>query len=123
MVWGCFSTQGPGTICLVENVMLPYAEWEMPLAWWFQHDNDPKHTSRLVKNWLTQQNINVLQWPAQSPDLNPIENLWEIVKRRIGNKIFKKREDLVTEVEEQRRSIPYTFIENLIASMHKSLFY
>ncbi len=44
------------------------------LGWWlvFQHDNVPKHTSLLVKNYLQKSKVNVLDWPAQSPDSNPI---------------------------------------------------
>ncbi|KAG1616356.1 hypothetical protein G6F44_013134 [Rhizopus delemar] len=40
----------------------------------FQHDNDPKHTTKLVKEYLKEQSYNILEWPAQSSDLNPIEN-------------------------------------------------
>lgn len=57
----------------------------MPRNQVFQHDNDPKHTIKLVKNWLSNNNMSVLDWPEQSPDLNPIENVWaEVVKQMRG---------------------------------------
>ncbi len=52
----------------------------------FQQDLAPAYTAKSTKSWLNIHGVGVLDWPANSPDLNPIENLWGIVKRKMKNK-------------------------------------
>jgi len=49
----------------------------------FQQDNAPVHTARIVREWLAEQDFEVMAWPPYSPDLNPIENLWALLKAKI----------------------------------------
>ena len=51
--------------------------------WVFQMDNDPKHTSKVVAKWLKDNKVKVLESPSQSPDINPIENVWAELKKRV----------------------------------------
>jgi len=97
--------------------MLPHGNEKMAPGWIFQQDNDPKHTSRLVSKWIMDNGIDLLQWPAQSPDLNPIEHLWEELDRRIRTHKFSKLDDLMSALEAEWSKIPLDRIIKLVDSM------
>ena len=70
-------------------------------ATFFMHDDAPVHTCKKVKQGLTENKIECLDWPPQSPDLNPIENIWHRIKRELENydtSSLKKLEDALKEV-------------------------
>ena len=105
--WGCFSSSGVGNLVFIDgkltgelhgdilqkNMLQSAKKLNMAKDWWFQHDNDPKHTARIVTNWLGQKRIQQLKWPCFSPDMNPIEHLQDEVGRRMKKEQTKNEKD------------------------------
>ncbi len=135
MLWGCFSAKGPGRlICVKERMngamyreilsenLLPSARaLKMKRGWVFQHDNDPKHTARSTKEWLRKKHFKVLEWPSQSPDLNPIETLWRELKVRVALRQPQNITALEEICMEEWAKIPATVCENLVKTYRKRL--
>ena len=79
-------------------------------------DNFPVHRANLVKVWKERNNLKCMEWPARSPDLNPIENLWMTMKRAISarNPPTKNISELKEAVQEEWKSIPLTHVQKLV---------
>ncbi len=90
-------------------------------GWVFQHDYDPKHTAKATKDWLKKKHIKVLQWPGQSPDLNPTENLWRELKGRVAKRQPRNIYDLEGICKKELNKIPPEMCENLVANYKKRL--
>ncbi len=107
---------------IFENFMLPSADQLFKDAdFIFQQDLAPAHTAKSTKSWLNDHGVGVLDWPANSPDLNPIENLWGIVKRKMRNKRPKNADELKATVKETCASIPPQQCHKLITSMPRQI--
>ena len=116
-VYGCFSEEGFGNIyCFTNNLNadLLYTIYKITLlpsakklfgkdndSWVLQEDNDPKHTSGKAQEWRDNNQVNRISWPSQSPDLNPMENVWAVLKANVGNHQPISTKDLITIIKKE----------------------
>ncbi len=92
----------------------------MGRGWVFQHDNDPKHTTKATKEWLKKKHIKVLEWPSQSPNLNPIDNLWRELKFRVAKRQPRNLNDLERMCKEVWDKIPPEMCANLVDQLQET---
>jgi transposase len=130
-VWACFAAAGVGGIhvftenleknlmkqILKDNLIKSKDKFWPTGQWWFQQDNDPKHSSRLVQNYLHSQGISCIDWPPYSPDLNPIENLWAHLKKRVEKHNCVNEKELEKAVKKEWNATTVEVCATLVASM------
>jgi transposase len=138
MVWGCFTRQGVGRMCKIEGTMdgkvyaaildnnLPQTAKDLMMrhtGFIFQQDNDSKHCSQIAREWCEDHNIELLDWPAQSPDLNPIEHLWSHLKRQLNEDKFKptSMHELKRRIDEEWGKITPEVCRKLVDSMPRRI--
>jgi transposase len=139
MVWGCMTAEGVGNLCRIDGGLnadlyccileedlkatIDYYRLDVDQVI-FQHDNDPKHTAKKTCEWLRNNGINILDWPPQSPDLNPIEHLWDHLKRRLNayEKVATSMHELWLRVEAEWNAIDKQECVKLIESMPRRVF-
>ena len=88
--------------------------------WTLMQDGAPAHLSRSTMEWLRQQHVAVLPgWPANSPDLNPIENLWAILKRQLKKHEWQKSEDVAEVLQRAWAELDEGMINRLVLSFSR----
>lgn len=87
----------------------------------FMQDNAPIHTAHNVNNFLQERNVPRLDWPAQSPDLNPIENVWHNIKHQLRNEKYRNLDELWAKNKEKWDCLDPEYCRKLIEGMWKRL--
>ncbi len=135
MLWGCFSAAGTGRLVAIEgkmnaakyrdildeNLLQSAQDLRLGRRFTFQQDNDPKHTAKITKEWLHNNSMTVLEWPSQSPDLNPIEHLWRDLNMAVHQRLPSNLTELERICKEVWQRIPKSRSEKLVASFPKRL--
>lgn len=112
MVWGQICYKGCGRIYIVDGTVtgikyidilrgrcLPQAnEWYPDGDWILQHDLAPCHTAKVVKTFIASEGITVLPWPGNSPDMNPIERMWAIIKQKLRAVDLTSKQQLINKL-------------------------
>uniref|UniRef100_A0A9J8B0X6 Tc1-like transposase DDE domain-containing protein n=1 Tax=Cyprinus carpio carpio TaxID=630221 RepID=A0A9J8B0X6_CYPCA len=133
-VWGCFSSKGVGSLTILPKNTAMNKEWYqntlqqqlLPTTQQqfgeeqciFQHDGAPCHKAKVITKWLGDQNVEILgPWPGNSPDLNPIENLWSILKRRVDKQKPTNSDKLQEVIMKEWVAISQDLAQKLIESI------
>lgn len=103
---------------ILEPIVLPLSH-QMGEQFVYMDDNARPHRANIVNEFFQQQNITRMEWPALSPDLNPIENVWDALQRRMLDREMEPHgiEELANALQEEWEAIQGDLINNVIRSM------
>ena len=135
MIWASFAASGPDQLGIIEGKINPQAyqtilqddvrmsvsQLKLCRRCVMQQNNDPKHQSKSTTEWLQRNKICLMEWPSQSPDLNPIELLWIDLKRAIHMRRLNSMTELKQFCQEEWAKIPPQLCAGLIHSYRKRL--
>lgn len=138
MIWGCMSANGVGEMFICEGRMnsahyIKILKDALQSSYRkifghlnsrniiFQQDNAPCHKSNATMKWMAKNKIQLLDWPAQSPDLNPIEHLWSILKTKIQQHNITSKESLKLALKKEWNMISPEQCRQLVATMLKRI--
>jgi hypothetical protein len=130
-LWGCFCAKGVGQaevwvgefnakkyVDVLQHNLIQTARHFYPnVQWWFQQDNAPQHTAKITKRWFDTRGVDCIDFPPYSPDLNPIENLWGILKARIENRLAYTIDEVECILREEWEAIDEELLCKLVYSM------
>lgn len=134
MVWGCFSARGMGQLHFVEGtvnamkyekILEEYLLPSIPMLestggeFIFQQDGASCHTARRIKSWLADNDIQTIPWPANSPDMSPIETIWGLMKKKLRQTPAKTVDELKTRLKVIWDEITPDLCANLVDTMPK----
>lgn len=135
MIWGCMASNGVGNLKFIDckmdrfvylnilrfNLKSSAEKLGIQNDFYFQQDNDPKHTAEIVKEWLSMNIPNQLHTPPQSPDLNPIEHLWDEIGRRLRTESISSKSALKLKITKIWDEIAASVTTKLVESMPRRL--
>lgn len=130
MVWGCVWWSGKTELCICEqnidadyyiNILINYLLPYIPDSnrYKFQQDNARPHTAKKTKSWLANFGVNLLEdWPADSPDINPIEHVWSWMKTYVSKEGPTDKASLIKAIEAAWDEIPQSVIQSYIGRLN-----
>lgn len=135
MVWGCMSAAGAVNLEFIEETMtktvylnilkknLNQSAEKLGIRsdYYFQQDNDPNHTAADVKMWIAYNTPHMLNTTPQSPDINPIENLWDYLEKRLRSHEISNKSQLKNLLLSEWQQISPGYTRKLVYSMPNRL--